>query len=106
MKLKFHLTCYSLLLLFGCSTSTWPTVASTASLTNRPPGDVAWVCASQVPPGWVVIDMTTNYAQCGGGQHNVWQIENLNGMPINSVVTCCTSSENPSGWVVIGNSTN
>jgi uncharacterized protein YbdZ (MbtH family) len=106
MKLKHYLI-YTAVCLIGCSTSgTSPTISSSASLAHRPPGDTAWVCAYQVPPGWVVIDMRTNYGQCGGGMNNVWEIENLNGMPINSIVSCCSGTTLPSGWVVTGYSTN
>jgi hypothetical protein len=104
MKLKHHLTIYSVLLITGCTTG--PKPSTPASLTDRPPGDIQWVCAYQVPPGWVILDMITNYGQCGGGQHNLWQIENLNGMSVGSQVTCCTDSSNPAGWVTTSNSTN
>jgi uncharacterized protein YbdZ (MbtH family) len=106
MKLNYLLTCLVVLLLSGCSTSKSPTLSSATSLTNRPAGETAWVCAYQVPTGWVILDMITNYSMCGGGMHNVWQIENLNGMAVNSEVTCCTDSVNPAGWIVTGYSTN
>jgi hypothetical protein len=105
MKLTYLVTCLAVLFLAGCSTSKSPTLSSAASLTNRRPGEIAWVCAYQVPSGWVILDMITYSGQCGGGLHNVWQIEDLNGMAVGSQVTCCSDSTNPPGWVKTGNTT-
>ena len=96
----------SVTILAACTTTTSVVPSPRAALASARTGEISFVCANQVPSGWVVIDMVTNLATCGGGMHNVWQIENLSGMPANSEVTCCTDSTVPSGWFTVNYSTN
>lgn len=85
--------------------STENTKAEAPALASSKAGESVTVCAGNRPPGWVIIDVRTDFTQCGGGWDNMWIIKNLNGMAVGSVVTCCASNPVPPGWVVIGTST-
>jgi hypothetical protein len=82
-----------------------PKLVRSSSLSAIKSGEEVRVCAGQIQPGWVILDVLTDYTACGGGSDNIWIIKNLNGMPLGSQVTCCGRSIVPAGWVVVGTST-
>lgn len=66
-------------------------------------GEKITVCAPiTLPDGYVVVYVLTN-PMCGTAKENAWTIENLNGMPAESRVSCCSKlSPTPNGWLVTG----
>ena len=67
-----------------------------------------WVCAGQLPPGWLKIGGQWNPTSCGNPTtiyENVWLIERYDDKPVGSVMTIC-AQQIPNGWVKISGSWN
>lgn len=70
--------------------------------------ETQWVCAGQLPQGWLKIGGQWNPTTCGNPTsiyENVWLIERYSNKPVGSVMTVC-AQQIPSGWVKIGGSWN
>lgn len=65
--------------------------------------ETQWVCAGQMPTGWLKIGGQWNPTTCGNPTtiyENVWLIERYDNKPVGTVMTIC-AQQIPSGWVKI-----
>jgi hypothetical protein len=58
-----------------------------------------------LPSGWVLEDVSTNFADCGGITNDISQLLNLNGLAIGTQKSVCAGDPLPPGWQVQSTST-
>lgn len=101
-------TGFACIMIFALASVLLLTSDQTQAASRKRPhyGSTLQVCAGQLPSGWAVINVLTNFTICGGNPNNIWVIFDLNGARTGASVTVCTFSANNAGWVIINYLTN
>ncbi len=70
--------------------------------------ETEFVCAGEVPSGWIKVNDAWNPTTCGNPTrvtYNVWMIAQYTEKPIGTVMVVCNGPA-PSGWVIVGTAWN
>jgi hypothetical protein len=70
------------------------------SISSRAQATQAICSGSPVPPGWVVININTDFTQCSGTSNDIEIIEQISTLGPGATVGACSGQTLPSGWVL------